>query len=61
MLLAGRRRGQVRAAVDLEVVVDAAYGAIHHRLLVGHTPIDGPFVAALVDLIVTGVSPTTSK
>jgi hypothetical protein len=43
------------------VVVDAAYGAIHHRLLVGHTPIDGHFVAALVDLIVTGVSPTTSK
>ena len=53
VLLAGRRRGQVR--VDLEVVVDAVYGAIHHRLLLSHAPIDGPFVAALVDLLVDGV------
>ncbi len=57
VLLAGRRRGQVRAAVDLEVVVDAAYGAIHHRLLLSRKPIDGPFVIALVDLFVAGVTP----
>lgn len=56
VLLAGRRRGQVRVAVDLEVAVDAAYGAIHHRLLLSKDPIDGPFVAALVNLIVAGVS-----
>ncbi len=55
VLAAGRRRGQVRVAVDLEVVVDAAYGAIHHRLLLSRTPIDGPFITALVDLIVAGV------
>jgi AcrR family transcriptional regulator len=55
VLLAGRRRGQVRVAVDLKVVVDAAYGAIHHRLLLSKEPIDGPFVTALADLIVAGV------
>jgi AcrR family transcriptional regulator len=55
VLVAGRRRGQVRVAVDLEVVVDAAYGAIHHRLLLSREPIDGPFVSALVDFIVAGV------
>jgi AcrR family transcriptional regulator len=55
VLLAGRRRGQVRVAVDLNVVADAVYGAIHHRLLLSKEPLDGPFVAALVDVIVTGV------
>ena len=55
VLLAGRRRGQVRVAVDLNVVADAAYGAIHHRLLLSGAPIDGPFIGALVDLIVGGV------
>jgi AcrR family transcriptional regulator len=55
VLLAGRRRGQVRVAADLNVVVDAAYGAIHHRLLLSGAPIDGQFVAALVDLILAGV------
>ena len=54
VLAAGRRRGQIRATLDLEVVVDAAYGAIHHRLLLSRAPIDGPFVAALVDVIVAG-------
>jgi AcrR family transcriptional regulator len=56
VLLAGRRRGHVRVAADLEVAVDAAYGAIHHRLLLTKKPIDGPFVTSLVNLIVAGVS-----
>lgn len=55
VLVAARRRGQVRVSADLEVVVDAAYGAIHHRLLLSRAPIDGPFIAALVDLVVAGV------
>jgi AcrR family transcriptional regulator len=55
VLTAGRRAGQVRAAVDLEIVADAAIGAIHHRLLLTRAPIDGPFVVALADLILDGV------
>jgi AcrR family transcriptional regulator len=55
VLLAARRRGQVRAGVDLEVVVDAVYGAVHHRLLLTRAPLDGPFVTALVDLVCAGV------
>ena len=58
VLLAARRRGQVRSRVDLEVVVDAAYGAIHHRLLLSRGPIDGPFVTALVEVLVAGVTVT---
>jgi AcrR family transcriptional regulator len=55
VLIAGRRRGQVRAGTDLEIAVDAAYGAIHHRLLLSRAPIDGPFVAALAAVILEGV------
>lgn len=55
VLLAARRRGQVRSSIDLEVAVDAAYGAIHHRLLLTRRPIDGPFVTALVEVLVAGV------
>ena len=56
VLVAGRRRGQVQAGIDLAVAVDAAYGAIHHRLLLSGEPIDGPFVTALADLIVDGIA-----
>ena len=52
ILLAGRERGTVRADADLTVVVDMAFGALHHRLLLTKAPIDGPFVVALTDLIV---------
>lgn len=55
LLLEGRQHGQVRPGIDLAVVVDAAIGAIHHRLLLSKAPIDGPFVTALTDLLVAGV------
>jgi AcrR family transcriptional regulator len=57
ILIAGRARGQVRAEADLTVAVDAAFGAIHHRLLLTKEPIDGPFTSALAGLIVDGLSP----
>lgn len=56
ILIAGRARGQVRAEADLTVAVDAAFGAIHHRLLLTKEPIDGSFIAALAGLIVGGLS-----
>jgi AcrR family transcriptional regulator len=56
ILTAGRARGQVRADADLAVAVDAAFGAIHHRLLLTKEPIDGHFIAALAALIVGGLS-----
>jgi AcrR family transcriptional regulator len=56
ILIAGRARGQVRADVDLSVAVDAAFGAIHHRLLLTKEPIDGHFITVLAGLIVGGLS-----
>lgn len=59
ILLAARERGQVSGTADLDVVVDVVFGAMHHRLLLTHAPIDGPFVSALTDLVVRSVSPST--
>ena len=56
ILTACRARGQVRSDADLAVAADAAFGAIHHRLLLTKAPIDGPFIAALTGLIVGGLS-----
>ena len=56
ILLTGRKQGTVRADADLTVVVDMAFGAIHHRLLLTKMPIDGPFVVALADLMVAATS-----
>jgi AcrR family transcriptional regulator len=47
ILLRGQKRGQIRTDVDLASVVDALYGAIHHRLLLTGEPLDGLFASAL--------------
>lgn len=56
VLVAAVDRGEVPAKHDLEVAVDVAFGALHHRLLITGAPIDGPFVTALADLIIGGVT-----
>ena len=49
-----RQRGQLADDVDLAVVTDSVLGALHHRLLLTGEPIDGPFVRALVRVVVHG-------
>jgi AcrR family transcriptional regulator len=51
-----RARGEIRNDADLDVAIDAAYGAIHHRLLVSSAPIDDPYVGELTQLIVHGLT-----
>jgi AcrR family transcriptional regulator len=52
----GRRRGQVRDDVDLVMVTDALYGAIHHRLIATAQDIGGLFLRNLADFAVAGVA-----
>ncbi|MHA7262098.1 TetR/AcrR family transcriptional regulator [Arthrobacter sp. TMN-37] len=52
----GQRRGQVRDDVDLVVVVDAVYGALHHRLIATGQDVDGPFLRALTRFAVDGTA-----
>lgn len=56
ILLRGQRRGQIRDDVDLVVVVDALYGAIHHRLIATGQDIDGAFLRHLTRFAMDGAA-----
>lgn len=55
IFLRAQRRGQIRGDVDLGTVIDAAYGAVHHRLMVSGQTIDGDFAANLNRVILGGI------
>ena len=57
ILRRGQQREQIRPDADVDVAIDALYGAIHHRLLITRRPIDAAFVAALVDVTARGLAP----
>lgn len=48
--------GQLRAEVDVKVVVDQLWGAVYHRLLIPDEPVDEEFVVALVDNLLSGIA-----
>lgn len=48
---------EVRADLNLDVVLDLLYGAIFFRLLMGHAALDGDFVEQLVDETISGMRP----
>lgn len=49
-------RGEIDAATDTTLVLDALFGAIHHRLLLGVAPLDERFADQLVELLTRGVA-----
>lgn len=49
-------RGQLRADVDPEVVVDQLWGACYHRLLIPDQPLTEEFAEALVTNLLTGIT-----
>jgi len=55
VLQRAKERGQVRADVDPQVVVDQLWGACYHRLLLPDQPLTEAFADALVDNIVRGI------
>ena len=52
----GIAQGEFKADIDLDVVVDAFYGPIFHRMLTGHAPPSDAFVDALVTLVFDGIA-----
>jgi AcrR family transcriptional regulator len=48
--------GEISADADIEVLVDALWGPIFHRLLVTHMSIDRRFIDRLLDLVLAGVT-----
>jgi len=51
-----KARGQLRANLDPETVVDQLWGACYHRLLLPDQPLTDEFVDALVDNLFHGIS-----
>jgi AcrR family transcriptional regulator len=49
-------RGQLRASLDPETVVDQLWGACYHRLLLPDQPLTHEFVDALVDNLFRGIA-----
>jgi hypothetical protein len=55
----GVARGELRAGLDIEVAMDALYGPIYYRLLVGHQPLDEQFADQLAAHVLRGLCPDT--
>jgi AcrR family transcriptional regulator len=51
-----KSRGQLRASLDPETVVDQLWGSCYHRLLLPDQPLTDEFVDALVDNLFHGIS-----
>lgn len=55
VLKRGIECGELRRDIDLDVVVDALYGAIWYRILVPHAPITVKWAAKLTDQVFRGL------
>lgn len=56
LLERARAAGELAPGVDIEVLADALWGPIFHRLLVSRMPIDRAFVERLLDLVLGRVA-----
>jgi AcrR family transcriptional regulator len=56
ILRRGQLRGQLRDDVDITMVTDAVYGAIHHRLIATKQDIDRAFLQRLGDFAIDGAA-----
>jgi AcrR family transcriptional regulator len=52
-------RGEIAADTKVEVALDLLYGAFCHRLLHGHAALNDRFVRDVVDLVLSGLQPST--
>lgn len=50
-----KRFGEIRRDCDLEVVLDAIYGALFFRLLLGHAALNTQFVKRLLVVVLRGL------
>lgn len=51
--------GELPPDTDVDVLADALWGPILHRLLVSHAPIDRGFIEKLLDLVLSGATRQT--
>ncbi|GAB2463859.1 TetR/AcrR family transcriptional regulator [Xylanimonas ulmi] len=54
----GVAQGDLRADVDVELVVDALFAPVYHRLVWGHAPLDADLATRVCDLVWPGIAAT---
>lgn len=60
VLRRGIERGEIRPDIDLDLLVDALYGPIFHRMLVRHRPLEEGYVRHLARLVFSSLAVSTS-
>ena len=50
-------RGEIPAAIDVEVAIDLLWGPLYHRLFHGHAPLNERFARRSVDTALAGILP----
>jgi AcrR family transcriptional regulator len=59
VLQRGIEQGELRANLDLDLVIDAIYSPVWYRLLLKNAPLNESFAEAIVDLLLTGIKPNS--
>jgi AcrR family transcriptional regulator len=54
-------RGEIPANTKIDVALDLLFGALYHRLLHGHAPLNDRFVRDVVDMALNGIQPTPDR
>jgi AcrR family transcriptional regulator len=52
----GMDNGEFKADADLDAVIDALYGPLFYRLLLGHMPNDDAFIDGVAEAVLKGIS-----
>ena len=48
-------RDEIGVGTDIEAAIDLLYGALYHRLLHGHAPLNSEFVGYTINVVVSGL------
>lgn len=60
-LLRAQATGELDSGIDIEVLSDALWGPIFHRLLVSRMPLDRGYIDKLLDLVLGGARATSLR
>lgn len=55
------RLGEIRPGTNLDIALDALYGAVYYRLMIPYAPLTQEYVDALVDQALAGIAPQPTK
>jgi AcrR family transcriptional regulator len=54
-------RGEIPANTKVDVVLDLIFGAVYHRLLHGHAPLNDRFVRDVIEIALGGIQPVPDR